>query len=554
MNAQSTPRFIRKVGRRTLLQLGAAVVASAALAATDAPIPSPFATARSVAASVIPNVGGAATTAAPSGTATTALDATQANGAPAADVRPNIVFINTDDLDMAEVSTMPKLKSLMTDQGATCTNFFVTVSLCCPSRSTFLRGQYAHNTQVLTNGGNNGGYARAHALGIENSTIATWLQDAGYHTGLMGKYLNGYPTRDIPETYIPPGWNEWYSPVEGNAYDEFSYKMNENGTVVTYGKGPQDYMTDVLSGKAADFIQRAASAPTPFFLYIATYAPHQPATPAPKYANAFPDAKAPRPPSYNEQDVSDKPAWVRRLPLLGDKEQTDLDDLYRKRIETLQSVDDLLENVVSTLQATGELANTYIVFSSDNGFHLGQHRERAGKQAPYEEDIHLPLIVRGPGIPAGKRMGSLVGNVDFATTFALWANASVPDFVDGNSFARLLVGAAPVGWRQAFLIEHFDETSATDAAPSTGTPTAPRATRGIPEFHGLRAADYLYVEYVTKERELYDLTNDPDELQNIAGSADPALLDTLSARLAELKTGAGASMRAAEQKPMPALR
>lgn len=519
------------------MQFGAAVVASAALAVTEPPIPNPFATIRAAAA--------------PSGTATTTPDTAQANGAPAADARPNIVFINTDDLDMAEVSTMPKLKSLMTDQGATCTNFFVTVSLCCPSRSTFLRGQYAHNTQVLTNGGNNGGYARVHALGIENSTIATWLRDAGYHTGLMGKYLNGYPTKDIPETYIPPGWNEWYSPVEGKAYDEFNYKMNENGTIVTYGRGPQDYMTDVLSGKAADFIQRAASGPAPFFLYVATYAPHQPATPAPKYANAFPNAKAPRPPSYNEQDVSDKPAWVRQLPLLSDKEQANLDDLYRRRIETLQSVDDLVENVINTLQATGELANTYIVFSSDNGFHLGQHREPAGKQAPYEEDIHLPLIVRGPYIEAGKTVGSLIGNVDFAPTFALWANANVPDFVDGNSFARLLVGAAPVGWRQEFLIEHFNETSTV--APNAGTPTPPRAAKGIPEFHGLRAADYVYVEYVTNERELYDLTNDPDELQNIAGSADPVLLATLSARLAELKTGAGASMRAAEQKPMPAL-
>jgi arylsulfatase A-like enzyme len=523
------------------LQLGAAVVASAALAATETPVPSLFAAARSVAAAAIPA----------SGAVTAASGATQPSGAPAADARPNIVFINTDDLDMAEVPTMPKVKSLLADQGATCTNFFVTVSLCCPSRSTFLRGQYAHNTQVLTNGGENGGYARAHALGIENSTVATWLQDAGYHTGLMGKYLNGYPTKDIPETYMPPGWNEWYSPVEGNAYDEFGYKMNENGTVVTYGKDPQDYMTDVLSGKAADFIRRAASAPAPFFLYVATYAPHQPATPAPKYANAFPDAKAPRPPSYNEQDVSDKPAWVQRLPLLSDNEQANLDDLYRKRIETLQSVDDLVENVVNTLQATGALANTYIVFSSDNGFHLGQHREQAGKQAPYEEDNHLPLIVRGPYIEAGKIVGSLIGNVDFAPTFALWANANVPDFVDGNSFARLLAGAAPVGWRQEFLIEHFTQTSA--AASGAGTPAATRAAGGIPEFHGLRTADYVYVEYVTKERELYDLTNDADELQNIAGSADPALLDMLSARLAELKTGAGASLRAAEQKPMPAL-
>ncbi len=507
---------------------------------------------------------------------------------------------------MASLPTMPKLKSLMTDQGTTCSNFFVTVSLCCPSRSTFLRGQYAHNTQVLTNGGDNGGYARAHALGIENSTVATWLQAAGYHTGLMGKYLNGYPSKDVPETYVPPGWNEWSSPVEGNAYSEFGYKMNENGKVVAYGNTPQDYMTDVLSGKAVDFIKRAAGVPAPFFLYIATYAPHQPATPAPKYANAFPDAKAPRPPSYNEQDVSDKPQWVQHLPLLSDKEQAQLDDLYRKRIETLQSVDDLLENVVNTLQATGKLANTYLVFSSDNGFHLGEHRETAGKQAPYEGDIRLPLIVRGPGIAAGKTMDQLVGNVDFAPTFAQWAGASVPDFVDGRSLAPLLTGAMPDAWRQVFLIEHFTQTGATTkakgkngkrgkngkngtvqpaataaatpaaaigstaagrgkgtratraagsavAGSATNAPNAAKGLKGIPEFHGLRAKDYVYVEYATKERELYDLTKDPDELQNIAGSADSALLSQLAARLADLQKGAGGTIRAAEQQPMPSV-
>jgi N-acetylglucosamine-6-sulfatase len=369
-------------------------------------------------------------------------------------------------------------------------------------------------------------------------------------------------------------------------------------------------MTDVLSGKAADFIKRAATAPAPFFLYIATYAPHQPATPAPQYANAFPDAKAPRPPSYNEQDVSDKPQWVQKLPLLTDTQEAQLDDLYRKRIETLQSVDDLIENVVNTLQAAGKLDNTFIIFSSDNGFHLGEHRETAGKQAPYEENIRLPLIVRGPGIAAGKTMDQLVGNVDFAPTFAQWAGATVPDFVDGRSFAPLLGGAAPDAWRQAFLIEHFAQTGAAKtgkakkgtqgekgknaangtaqpaataaatpaaaigstaagrgkgakatravgsavAASGTSVPNAAKGAKGIPEFHGMRAKDYVYIEYATKERELYDLTKDPDELQNIAGSADSALLSQLASRLADLQKGAGAAMRTAEQLPVPALR
>jgi N-acetylglucosamine-6-sulfatase len=308
--------------------------------------------------------------------------------------------------------------------------------------------------------------------------------------------------------------------------------------------------------------------------------------------------------------VSDKPQWVQKLPLLTDTQEAQLDDLYRKRIETLQSVDDLIENVVNTLQAAGKLDNTFIVFSSDNGFHLGEHRETAGKQAPYEENIRLPLIVRGPGIAAGKTMDQLVGNVDFAPTFAQWAGATVPDFVDGRSFAPLLGGAAPDAWRQAFLIEHFAQTGAAKtgkakkgtqgkkgknaangtaqpaataaatpaaaigstaagrakgakatravgsavAASGTSAPNAAKGAKGIPEFHGMRAKDYVYIEYATKERELYDLTKDPDELQNIAGSADPALLSQLAARLADLQKGAGPAMRTAEQLPVPALR
>ena len=177
-------------------------------------------------------------------TGTTAAGASPASvTSAAAGNRPNIIFINTDDLDMASLPTMPKLKSLMADQGTTCTNFFANVSLCCPSRSTFLRGQYASHTQVLTNGGNNGGYERAHAVGIENSTIATWLQAAGYHTGLIGKYLNGYGATKggTPETYIPPGWSEWYGATGGNRLLRIRHKMNENGKIVKYGNTPQDY-------------------------------------------------------------------------------------------------------------------------------------------------------------------------------------------------------------------------------------------------------------------------------------------------------------------------
>lgn len=528
MNEQCASPTPHRVPRRTFLKLGAAAATFGALGAC----------------------------------ASASLAPSRAVGAAAPGSRPNIIFINTDDLDRASLTTMPKVKSLMTDSGTTFTSFFLNVSLCCPSRSSFLRGQYAQNTQVLTNGGANGGYERVHALGIENSTIATWLQAAGYHTGLMGKYLNGYP-KGATDTFVPPGWNEWYGAVGSGGYKEFDYQLNENGKLVSYGKAPQDYLTDVLAGKAADFITRATQDTQPFFLYIPTFAPHQPATPSPKYAGAFADAKAPRPPSYNEQDVSDKPQWVQHLPLLNTQEQARLDELYRNRDRTLQSVDDLVERVVNTLQTVGALDNTYIVFSSDNGFHLGEHRETSGKQAPYEEDIRVPLIVRGPGIAAGKTVDALVGNVDFAPTFAEWAGATVPDFVDGRSFTAFLNGNTPQTWRQTFLLEHYTQDGGAKKAKKPGKNAAPKkqapgtpavkTAHGIPTFQGLRAGSYVYVEYETNEKELYDLTKDPDELQNIAATADPALLGQLSARLAAIKMGKGAAFRAAEEQAMPSL-
>ena len=252
--------------------------------------------------------------------------------------RPNIIFILSDDLDAAEMAYMPNLKTEIMDEGAVLTHYFVPESLCCPSRSSTLRGQYPHNTQVLTNALPNGGWEKFNQLGEEKSTIATWLTDAGYKTMLAGKYLNGYPGKDNP-SYIPPGWNEWYSAVKGNPYSEYDYTLNENGKEVAYGKTPQDYGTDVYFGKALDFLKRNAAGKQPFFIYLAPYAPHAPYTPAPRHADLFPGVKAPRTPNYNEADVSDKPAYIRERPLLTQKQQNVIDEDYRKRLQALQAVE-----------------------------------------------------------------------------------------------------------------------------------------------------------------------------------------------------------------------
>ena len=471
----------------------------------------------------------------------------------------------------------PRLRSLLADQGTSFANFFVSLSLCCPSRSSILRGQYAHNHQIFGNMPPSGGFQKFHDLGHEASTVATWLHDAGFRTALMGKYLNGYP-RGVSPTYVPPGWDEWDSPARGNAYSEFDYTLNENGALVPYGHNPDDYMIDVIGRKATDFIQASAAAAEPFFLYLPVYAPHQPATPAPRHADAFPGVMAPRPPSFDEADVATKPGWVRDRPTLNNRQQRQIDELYRKRLQSMLAVEDLVASLVGTLEATGQLDNTYLFFSSDNGFHLGEHRLPPGKQTAYEEDIRVPLIVRGPGVPDGRTLEHLAGNIDLAPTFAELAGGTPPEFVDGRSLVRLLGGTPPTPdeWRQAFLLEHGDTSPRGDATGASATP-GPGATAGapataagvsegdnpqvvaptaqarrmIPAFRGMRTHDWVYVEYATGERELYDLRADPFELQNLVATTDSATLAPFSARLAELSECAGNGCHVAEDKPPP---
>jgi N-acetylglucosamine-6-sulfatase len=487
--------------------------------------------------------------------------------------RPNILFVLTDDMALSDLSVMPHVRSLIAAPGTTFSHAFISVSLCCPSRTTILRGQYSHNTGIETNSGANGGFETAHDLGVEHSTIATWLHTVGYRTGLFGKYLNGYPN-GASNTFVPSGWDEFDSPTRGgNPYREFGYNLNTNGVVVHHGEAPADYGTEVYTHLAADFMARAGREGKPFFAFLPLYAPHNPATPAPRDVNDFPHARAPRTPGYNEANVADKPNWLREHPLMTPEIEARVDELYRRRIQSLQSVDDSVADLMDALRRTGQLRDTYVVFGSDNGYHLGQHRLPAGKQTAYEEDIHVPLVVRGPGVVPHQTRDQLVGNVDFAPTFADLAGVRPPDFVDGRSLVPLLRGApAPSRWRDAFLVEHWREIRRPgQAAARVGVPLEPTDTdqaidetdspigpgpRGMrsaavhdpsPEYHGIRTTRYLYVEYVTGERELYDLRRDPDELHNLASSAPTALLDRLHREVAELQTCRQDRCRRAEE-------
>jgi N-acetylglucosamine-6-sulfatase len=432
--------------------------------------------------------------------------------------RPNIVYIVTDDQDAASLAYMPRLRSLVADQGVTFRNSFCTTSVCCPSQTSMLTGKYAHNHQIKFNIPPLGGFQKFKDLGGEHSTIATWLHDAGYRTGRVGKYLVGYP---VGSTHVPPGWDDWRSTYEGFS-PYFNYSLNENGTVVPYGSTPSDYLTDVLADKAVGFIDGAeANDEQPFFLVFSPNAPHSgasqngPPVPAPRHAGTFAHLSAPRPPSFNEADVSDKPPVIQALPLLSGAQITAIDQEYRARIEALQAVDEGIERVIQKLAQHGELENTYIVFTSDNGYHLGQHRFRNAKAQIYEEDIRVPLLVRGPGVPAGVTRDHYALNIDFAPTFAELGGATPTDFVDGRSLVPLL-GSAPVAqheWRDDFLVELWrpavqggDEVRALrtrDAFRSGPTP----APVGAP-------GPAIYAEYLSGARELYDLTTDPYELES----------------------------------------
>ena len=498
--------------------------------------------------------------------------------APTADPssHPNIIFILTDDLDMAGLDYMPKVKALLSNQGVSFSDFLISMALCCPSRSCILRGQYPHNTQILGNVPPRGGFERFHELGSEESTVGVWLQAAGYRTALIGKYLNGYP-KTVEMTYVPPGWDEWYSPVKGAPYRQVKFTLNENGKLVDYGTKSEDYGTDVYTNKALDFMGRSIQAGQPFFAFISVYAPHTPAPAAPRHKALFNDVSLPRSPSFNEEDVSDKPDAIRNLPLITDKQIGDLENEFRKRLRSLQSVDEMVEKIVQSLQAANQLENTYIFFTSDNGYHMGQHRLMQGKNTAYEEDIRVPLIIRGPGVPAAKVVDALAGNIDLASTFADIARAAIPAFVDGRSLLPWLGDSPPAKWRAAFLLEKGDPNDEIFGEGSGGGEKAlipiiysddgileppdsleydlylDVAFKGEP-FRGIRTAECTYLEFENGERELYNLRKDPYQLENIAGSADETLLRVLSAWLDSLNHCTAAECRTAEEFSPPEAR
>ncbi|RKS71135.1 arylsulfatase A-like enzyme [Actinomadura pelletieri DSM 43383] len=427
--------------------------------------------------------------------------------------KPNIVFVLTDDLSWNLIEHMPQVRGMQRD-GLTFDNFLVADSLCCTSRATIFTGRYPHNTGVRTNFPPDGGYQVFKAKGGEQASFAPLLQRAGYRTALLGKYMNGYQPNDAQgggRPYVPPGWNEWY--VAGNGYPEFNYDLNENGRLVHYGDEPQDYLTDVLANKGLDFIRRAHASAQPFIMEISTFAPHGPFVPAPRHAGAFPTLRAPRSASFNEADVGDKPSWLRSRPRMGKPRIRRIDAGFRDRVRMVQSVDEMIGRIRTTLKELGRDRDTYVVFGSDNGFHMGEHRLAGGKMTAYDTDVRVPYIVTGPNVPAGHRVEEVAQNTDLAPTFLELAGVRPPPATDGRSLVPFLRGTKRPDWRQTALIEHVkpppspEDPDRQDSAP--GAPTT---------YNAIRNDDLLYVEYASGEREYYDRRRDPHELDNIFGT------------------------------------
>ncbi|QWF76642.1 sulfatase family protein [Amycolatopsis sp. CA-230715] len=425
--------------------------------------------------------------------------------------RPNIVYVLTDDLATNLLPYLPHVQALA-KAGASFGNYTVTDSLCCPSRSSILSGKFPHDTGVFTNSGSDGGFTAFHDKGGEKDTVATSLQQAGYRTAMMGKYLNGYQPGmklDGQENYVPPGWNEW--DVAGNGYPQYDYDLNENHKVVHYGSKPQDYLNSVLTGKATGFINSSAQARAPFFLELASFTPHSPYTPAPQDTDLFPGLKAPRTPAYDKVPAN-APPWLAAQPPLSENEQQRIDESFRKRAQAVQSVDRMIGALQDTLTKAGVADHTYLVFTSDNGYHMGEYRLGPGKQTAFDTDVRVPLIAAGPGIPAGRTVAEPAENIDLRPTFAELAAAGTPSDVDGRSLAPLLRGQPAPDWRTAALVEHHGPNTAPDDPDRQG-----KKNGNPPTYNALRTAAYTYVEYVDGGKEYYDRRTDPDQLDNRVG-------------------------------------
>jgi arylsulfatase A-like enzyme len=434
--------------------------------------------------------------------------------------RPNIVLITSDDEALSDLRWMPQTRRQIGDAGVRFSGAIAPNPLCCPARATLLTGQYSHNNGVRANSGPHGGYAA-----LRNSrTVATWLHRAGYRNAFVGKYLNLY-NEEVPDE---PGWDSFDAMIS-SIYQSYGVTFNENGSPRRY---PDDHSNDLVARKTRALVEDYSEEDDPFFIWSSYVAPHgkcsstipscaAPPTPAQRHAGAYPGVVAPQlsKTSFNERDVSDKPPLVRAKRPVS---RSYVQELFTQRIRTLASLDEGIADTISALRAANELDNTLIIFTSDNGYQLGEHRH-IGKVMPYEESLRVPLLMRGPGVPAGTVRTGAVSHVDIARTIALAARATPSLRLDG----RDLVPLARTG----------------DWKPSThviGTKSGP----GNWTWRGVRTQRYTWVRWYDGFIELYDRRKDPLQRLNVASRKRyAAVRKALGRQFRALKDCAGAECR-----------
>jgi N-acetylglucosamine-6-sulfatase len=453
--------------------------------------------------------------------------------APAAHARPNIVFVMTDDQTAASLSVQRNV-GLLQSRGTTFDQAVSTFPLCCPSRATYLSGQYSHNHGVIHNAGPFGGYTR-----FDNAnSLPLWLQAAGYRTMHVGRYLNGYGVQNPDITEIPPGWNDWISGVGESVFDYLRWQTNENGTIL-WRPGPDrpgEHQTDFYGRRAAELIDQAAPSQQPFFLSLTFPAPHSGApvdpddspllgspSPSARHRDAFAGLALPHPPSFDEADVRRKPQLVADRPRVSPEWHAAMQENYQQELESLLDVDDAIGGLIAALERNGELDDTLFVYTSDNGFMHGEHRITREKVFPYDAAARIPLVLHGPGVPRGLELRQLVGNIDWAPTIVDAADATPGRLMDGRSLFELLGDPAMEPGRELVL--------------ENGV-----GANGVPMFRALRNQRYEWIEHrTTGEYELYDLAKDPYELRNLEDlDAYAPIRRALAARLRKLQSCRGA--------------
>ena len=458
----------------------------------------------------------------------------------------NVVVVMTDDQTLESLRVMSNVNNLLVAEGTTFSNYYVSTPNCCPSRAAYYRGQYPHNNGVKDNLPPLGGSAVFRA--VEDETVAVWMQRAGYYTMHAGKYLNGwgYAEEDSDDISPPPGWSHWFGTIDPSTYQYYNYSVSVDGTRVDYGNSEADYQTDVLGAEVVSSIDTAIAADQPFFISFTPLAPHAgrretsaeqgadnfTAVGAPRHEGAFAETGLPAVPSQvfgadalASPDVLAKSDMVmQRLTSANGPATIPFEtDRYQKELESLLAVDEWVGEIYTTLDEAGVLDDTLFIFTSDNGLFHGEHG-LTDKGFLYEEAVHVPLVIRGPGFPAGEVRNQPVLNVDLAPTILEAAGA--PAAIDLDGVPLQDYAADPeAGANRGILLETWFTYSAKESA-------------------AIRVGPWSYIEWYDggqrTARELYELGGDPYQITNQAENPEYAsVVSDLSARLAELRTCAG---------------